>query len=82
MAVTAINYLIADLFVLPSKGNGVALVTDGLLALFTAFVLDLLSLTFRTSLFSLVWFGIIIGVSEYYFHIHLIKDDKVEPKFK
>ncbi|AZO95654.1 DUF2512 family protein [Halocella sp. SP3-1] len=74
-----INYLIGDLMVLPAKGNMIASIGDGLLAAITAYIFDLLIPAFTTSWSTLLWFAILIGIAEYFFHLYLKKDEKVAP---
>lgn len=79
LAGTAINYLIGDLAVLPSMGNFVASIGDGLLAAVTAYIFDILIAGFSTTWTTLLWFGILVAIGEYFFHLYLKKDEKVAP---
>ncbi|NYB76033.1 DUF2512 family protein [Sedimentibacter hydroxybenzoicus DSM 7310] len=79
IAGTVINYALGDLVILPSMGNVIAAVGDGILAAATAYLFDMFSYNFITSATGLIIFAAIIGTCEYFFHIYLIKDDKVQP---
>ncbi|MDS1030520.1 DUF2512 family protein [Bacillota bacterium LX-D] len=79
IAGTVLNYLIGDLFILPKFGNLVASVGDGLMAALTAYVFDLIMNTFNTSLTGLFIFALIVAIAEYFFHIYLLKSEKVAP---
>ncbi|SJZ82779.1 DUF2512 family protein [Selenihalanaerobacter shriftii] len=79
IAGTILNYLMGDLFVLPNLGNIVASLGDGLMAALTAYIIDLTTLNFATSLSSLAIFGILIAIGEYFFHQYLIQNEKVAP---
>ncbi|MFW5976631.1 MAG: DUF2512 family protein [Bacillota bacterium] len=76
---TGVNYLIGDLMVLPSMGNLVASIGDGIMAALTAYVIDILIAGFATTWNALVWFGILITVGEFFFHRYLQTDEKVAP---
>ncbi|MEW6182883.1 MAG: DUF2512 family protein [Bacillota bacterium] len=76
---TALNYLVGDLLVLPAFGNIVAAIGDGLMGVITAYVVDLLVPAFRTTLLSLLIFGVLIALGEYFFHQYLLRSEKVEP---
>lgn len=76
---TVLNYLLGDLVILPSTGNVTASVGDGVLGAAVAYVVDLFSYNFNASATGLIIFAAIIAVAEYFFHIYLIKDEKVAP---
>lgn len=76
---TVTNYIIGDLLVLPSMGNTVAAIGDGLLAAVTAYFLDLLIPAFDTTWSTLVLFAVLVAIGEYIFHIYLKRDEKVAP---
>ncbi|WP_066639463.1 DUF2512 family protein [Desulfolucanica intricata] len=76
---TILNYVIGDLMVLPKYGNIVASIGDGVIAALTAYIFDLLILDFRTSFTSLIVFGVLVAVGEYFFHQYLRRSEKVEP---
>jgi hypothetical protein len=76
---TALNYLIGDLVILPSTGNITASVADGVLSAAAAYVVDLFSNNFNASATGQIIFAAIIAVAEYFYHIYLIKDEKVAP---
>lgn len=76
---TVLNYLLGDLVILPSTGNIIASIGDGVLGAAVAYVMDLFSYNFNASATGLIIFAAIIAVAEYFFHIYLIKDEKVAP---
>jgi uncharacterized membrane protein len=76
---TVLNYLLGDLVILPSTGNITASVSDGVLGAAVAYVVDLFSYNFNASATGLIIFTAIIAVAEYFYHIYLIKDEKVAP---
>lgn len=76
---TILNFLIGDLFILRNTGNVFAAFMDGLLAGLTAFILDLSSRNFNTSIEGLIGFGFVITIAEYFFHRYLKNGRKVIP---
>jgi uncharacterized membrane protein len=76
---TVLNYLLGDLVILPSTGNITASIGDGVLGAAVAYVVDLFSYNFNASATGLIIFAAIIAVAEYFFHIYLVKDEKVAP---
>lgn len=76
---TVLNYVIGDLGILPRAGNAVASIMDGILAAGTAFLVDLFSRRFDTTVRSLLVFGAIVGISEAVFHRYLVRSKKVAP---
>ncbi|PRX30990.1 uncharacterized protein DUF2512 [Orenia metallireducens] len=77
--VTALNYLLGDLLVLPNFGNITASIGDGLMGAFTVYLLDILSRNFATTFYTLSLFAILIVVGEYFFHQYLFDNKKVSP---
>jgi cytochrome b561 len=89
LAVAVLNYFIGDLIILPSFGNIVASIVNGLLGALTAFLINLLSgviqpnnqianvaNVFRTNLFTLAFFAVVIAIIEYFFHKYLLQSNK------
>ncbi len=76
---TTINYLIGDLLVLTSLGSIVASLGDGVMAAAVAYVMNLFVPVFTTTFGSLVLFGILVTIGEYFFHQYLEKKAEVEP---
>lgn len=76
---TAVNYLVGDLMVLPSFGNTIASIGDGIMAIIVALFFDLFSTVFDTSLINYLVFGIVVLAAEYFFHIYLKKSEEVAP---
>ncbi|MGD9567456.1 MAG: DUF2512 family protein [Sedimentibacter sp.] len=73
----AFKYMLGDLFIFPTIGNMLASIIDGVLAAVTAYVFDLFSSSFSTSSTGLIIFAALIAISEYFFHIYLLKNEKV-----
>lgn len=90
LLVAVLNYFIGDLIILPSFGNLVASIGDGLLGALTAFLISILAggiktnnqivNVFRTNLFTLAFFAVVIALIEYFFHIYLLQSNKVSSK--
>lgn len=79
LAGTILNYLIGDLLILPKAGNVVASLGDGVLGALTAYLVDLIVPAFDTTWLSLVLFGVLVAVAEYFFHMYLRRSEKVAP---
>jgi hypothetical protein len=79
VAGTLLNYLIGDLFVLPTFGNIVASIGDVLLGGLTAYMLDIFSPGVVTTYRSLAVFGFIVAIAEFFFHMYLKSTDEVAP---
>ena len=80
VAGTILNYFLGDLYVLPKFGNLTASVGDGILAILVAYIVDLAVLDFRTTVTSLILFGALVAVGEYFFHQYLLRSEKVAPE--
>lgn len=76
---TVMNYLIGDLVILRRFGNFTATIGDGVLAMATAYILGLLSRTFDPRFSSLLVFGAVVAVAEFFFDKYLLRDRKVAP---
>ncbi len=79
LVAAAANYLVGDLVVLPAAGNITASIGDGVMAGLIAYIMDLASLGFRTTLGTLVALGLFIALGEYLFHQYLENTPKVAP---
>ncbi|MDO7786529.1 DUF2512 family protein [Desulforamulus aquiferis] len=77
---TSINYLLGDHFFLPNYGNNLASIADGLMAVVLLFFLGLMIGDLRPTATSLVLFGIVIAIVEYFFHPYLIRIGLVNPR--
>ncbi|MGE5405344.1 MAG: DUF2512 family protein [Acidobacteriota bacterium] len=77
---TAINYLIGDLLVLPATSNIIASIADGVMGALLAYIVDLMTPKFNTTATSLIAFGVLVAVGEYFFHQYLVTKEDVEPK--
>lgn len=71
--VTFVNYVLGDVFILPSFGNGVAAVADGLTAMLIAHIFGVMVLGFRTGVLALLMFGALITIVEYFLHPYLMR---------
>ncbi|QGU95799.1 DUF2512 family protein [Clostridium bovifaecis] len=76
---TILNYLLGDLYILPSYGNITASIGDGIMAAVIAYVLDALSTNFDTRFGTLIILAVLVAAVEYFFHRYLIKSDEVAP---
>jgi hypothetical protein len=72
LAVTAVNFMLGDILILPSFGNVVSAVADGLVAMLVAHVSGVLIFGFRTSGFSLLLFGTLVAIGEYLLHSYFL----------
>lgn len=79
-AVTVLNYLIGDMWILPKWGNIWASIIDGVVAGAAAWVI----LYYTPAAYNFnawVWtFALIIAVAEFFYHIYLVNADVVEKK--
>ncbi|MPW24578.1 DUF2512 family protein [Alkalibaculum sp. M08DMB] len=77
VTVTIINYLLGHLLLLPSFGNSIAALGDGVIGAFTAYVISLLTNDFILTRNALVLFAVLIIVVEYFYYMYLKSSDKV-----
>lgn len=70
--VTAVNYVIGDLYVLPRYRNIVASVGNGIMAAVVALIVHLVFPGVQATLPSLILFFFLIAVGEYFFHRYLL----------
>lgn len=79
LAVTAMNYPIGDLHLLPRYDNIVASVGEGIIGALTAWVLTLLIPAFDTSFAALFVFAVLTAIGSYFFHQYVLRTEKVAP---
>ncbi|MEW5921021.1 MAG: DUF2512 family protein [Bacillota bacterium] len=79
VAATIVNYLVGDLYVLPNYSNIVASVGDGVLGVIVAYIVGLMTAAFNPTGGTLLSFGVLIAVGEYFFHPYLVRTKKVVP---
>ncbi len=79
LTTTGASYLIGDLAILPSAGNLVASISDGILAIIIAQVFSAVLPGFRSTLATVVALGILISIGEYFFHHILLNSPRVAP---
>ncbi|WZL74013.1 DUF2512 family protein [Clostridiaceae bacterium 35-E11] len=79
---TLLNYLIGDLFILPTFGNIIASLGDGGLSILTAYILSAFIYGLRATTTGFVFFGLFVSIAEYFFHIYLLKSKEVAPNIK
>jgi hypothetical protein len=79
LAVTALNYGVGDLMVLPTYGNIVASVADGLMAGIVAYIIALLWAEVTVSFLALLIFAVLIAIGEYFLHIYMKSSEEVAP---
>jgi uncharacterized membrane protein YcaP (DUF421 family) len=76
---TIANYLLGDLRILPRYGNTRAAIYDGVLAAAIAYIVASLVPAIRITHFSLLIFALLVALVEYFFHIYLLRSEKVAP---
>lgn len=76
---TILNYLAGDLFILPNFGNIVASIGDGVMGAIIAYIISLMVPEFIVNSTSLIVFAGLVAITEYFFHVYLLKDKKVAP---
>ncbi|WP_026476219.1 DUF2512 family protein [Alkaliphilus transvaalensis] len=76
---TILNYILGDLFVLPALGNIVASLWDGLMGWLVVYLYAIIIPTFTVSWTSLAIFSLLVAIVEYFFHVYLVKSEKVAP---
>ncbi len=79
LAGTIANYFIGDLVILPTMGNTFATIADGALGALLAWAVSFFVPAFRTSFASLAMFAFLVAIAEYFFHIYLLREEKVAP---
>lgn len=79
VAVTIVNYLVGDLYVLPNYNNIVASVGNGVLGIVVAYIVGLMTAAFNPTAGALFTFGILIAVGEYFYHAFVLRSEKVVP---
>jgi uncharacterized membrane protein YcaP (DUF421 family) len=72
-------YLLGDLRILPRYGNTTAAIYDGVLAAAIAYVVASLVPTIKVTHLSLLIFALLVALVEYFFHICLLRSEKVAP---
>lgn len=77
--ITAANYLVGDLLILPAAGNIVATLADGGLAAGLTFLAGLFMTGITVSLTGIIVVGILVALFEYFFHQFLLRAKKVAP---
>lgn len=76
---TILNYVIGDLYILPSFGNLFASIADGALAAIIAWLMGAMVRGNNIGTSSVMLFGFLVAVAEYFFHRYLLSTKKVEP---
>ena len=77
--ITATNYFVGDLIVMPRLSNIVASISDGITGAFISYIIAVISMSFKVSISSLFIFAVLTAIGEYFFHIYLDDSEKVEP---
>lgn len=75
---TVANYLIGDKMILPSFGNIIASLADGMLGVGLLFLLDMMSADLRLNATAYLTFFLLVAGFEYFFHRYLINAGIVE----
>lgn len=76
---TVIDYLAGDLLILPMVGSLIGAIINGILAALIALAVAMAVPEFITATSSLLAFGVLTGVGEYFFHQYLLRTKEVEP---
>lgn len=78
---TLVNYVIGDLLVLKAAGHIVAALVNGILGAGVYWLLmkGVLLQAMKTSTTGLLVFGVLIAIGEYFFHLWLVRTEKVAP---
>ena len=72
---TVINYELGDFILLPKYGSLIASFSEGVMVILTAYFVDMQVSSFTISFVGASFFGIVVGLWEYFFHQYL-KDCK------
>lgn len=75
---TIVNFIVGDMFILPKYDTIIASIADGVLAIIIAAIIWGLVPGFVASAISLVLFGVLVGLAEFFYHQHLLVSDKVK----
>lgn len=78
LAGTLINYWVGDLMILPGLGNLIASASDGIIGAFAAYITGLFFPGFAASFFVYFLYALFIVVTEFIFHIYLMKSEKAK----
>ncbi|QGT99283.1 hypothetical protein SYNTR_0690 [Candidatus Syntrophocurvum alkaliphilum] len=76
---TAANYFLGDLIILPTYGNVLASIGDGILAALIAWVVALVWPVVEITIIAAIVYAVIIAVAEYFFHMYLESSEEVQP---
>ena len=76
------NWFIGDLKILPTYGNIIATIGDGVFGALFAFIIAAFTINFNVSLISLTVFALIIMAVEVFFHMYLCREEIVGPRSK
>lgn len=77
---TALNYIVADTIILPSRSNALTTAVDVVLSFLSAYIVTVFVPGFNPPLVAILAFALIVGVIEYFFHSFLLSTTKVSPK--
>lgn len=73
---TIMNYLLGELFTLPTYGDITSSICAGIMAAVIAYIIDLFIINFSTRFTTLVFLAAIVTAAEYLFHRFLIKSEE------
>jgi len=79
LALTALNYILGDLMILPATNNLIASIADGLMAALVTYIIALIFPAITVSFLSLLILGVLIAAAEYFLHIYLMASHEVAP---
>ncbi len=80
LVVTAVNYLVGDLYILPNYNNIAASIADGIMGGLLAVIVGLLTPAFAPGTGALIAFAVLTGIGEYIFHPYMMENTNVSPE--
>jgi len=76
---TVANYFVGDSLIYPAFGNIIAAIGDGLLAAAIFYLAAFVTPNFTVDVQSLVLYGVLVLLGEYFFHRYFAASEEVEP---
>jgi len=81
-AATVINYILGDLVILPNIGNVISSFIDGLLVVAIAYMFELFVPGLNLTITPIILLGLLVAVSELFFHTFILGLIGITPKEK
>jgi hypothetical protein len=79
LVAAAANYLIGDLLILPTFGNVIASIADGLTGALVVLAANVVGYLPSVNAGSLLILGILVAIGEFFFHRYLEQSEEVAP---